>query len=47
MMEGSLGREEEEGVSKVCVYICWGEGTRAINGLLTYHKGNNECFWLT
>ena len=48
MMDGSLGREQEEGVQEVCVYICWGGYLeRGVNGLLTYHEGNNDCFLLT
>jgi len=47
-MEASLGREQEEGVREVCVYICRGGYLdRGVNGLLTYHGGNNDCFWLT
>ena len=48
MMDGSLGREQEEGVLEVCVYIYWGGYLECgVNRLLTYHRGNNECFWLT
>ena len=46
--EGSLRRDQEEGVQEVGVYICWGGYLeRSVDGLVTYHGGNNDCVWLT
>ena len=46
-MEGSLCKGQEDGVRKVCVYkCCIGYLELGVNGLVTYHGGQNDCVWL-
>ena len=47
-MEGSLRRDQEDGVREVCVYICCGGYLEwGVNGLVRYHGRHNDYVWLT